>query len=282
MKSNRIFFGALACVIFVAARLLADEATPTNTAATTPTVYVPDTTHENDPMPEGVLAWDTLMESTNAASDQEQAHFTFSFTNMSSGNVAILNVHPSCGCTTAQLPLLPWIVTSGTSGQIPITVNIAGRPGTIFKYVDVFTDKGTKRLNLSITILPPVIPTLSDKDRAAGVAAAKIDRQAVFRNDCATCHVKPGEGKYGQELYNTVCAICHEANPRATMVPDLHTLKVYTNDDFWRTWIAHGKPGSFMPAFSTADGGPLSDMQIASLAAYLDQEMPALVPPPAQ
>ncbi|HUZ06869.1 MAG TPA: DUF1573 domain-containing protein, partial [Candidatus Paceibacterota bacterium] len=228
MKSNRIFFGALACVIFVAARLLADEATPTNTAATTPTVYVPDTTHENDPMPDGVLAWDRLMESTNAAADQEQAHFNFSFTNVSSGNVAILNVHPSCGCTTAQLPLLPWIVTSGTSGQIPITVNIAGRPGTIFKYVDVFTDKGTKRLNLSITILPPVIPTLSDQERAAGVAAAKIDRQAVFRNDCATCHVKNGEGKYGQELFDADCAICHEASPRATMVPDLHTLKVYT------------------------------------------------------
>src|SRR5476651_2465478 len=116
MKSNRIFFGALACVIFFAARLLADEATPTNTAATTPTVYVPDTTHENDPMPDGVLAWDRLMESTNAAADQEQAHFTFSFTNVSSGNVAILNVHPSCGCTTAQLPPLPWIVAPGTNG----------------------------------------------------------------------------------------------------------------------------------------------------------------------
>ena len=129
MKSNRVFIGALACVIFVAVRLLADEATPTNTAATTPTVYVPDTTHENDPMPDGVLAWDRLMESTNAASDQEQAHFTFSFTNVSSGNVAILNVHPSCGCTTAQLPPLPWIVAPGTNGQIPITVNIAGKSG---------------------------------------------------------------------------------------------------------------------------------------------------------
>ena len=114
------------------------------------------------------------------------------------------------------------------------------------------------------------------------MAAAKIDRQAVFKNDCATCHVKNGDGKYGQELYDADCAICHEANPRATMVPNLHALKVYTNDDFWRTWIAHGKPGSFMPAFSTPEGGPLSDMQIASLAAYLDQEMPPLVPAPAQ
>ena len=283
MKPNRIFIGALACVFFVATGLLADNATPTNTAATTPTIYVPDTTHENDPMPDGVLAWDRLMESTNAAADQEQAYFVFSFTNVSSGNVTMVAPpHPSCGCTTTKVPLIPWTIPPGASGQIPVTVNIAGRPGTIFKYVDVFTDKGTKRLNLSITILPPVIPTLSDQDRAAGMAAAKIDRQAVFKNDCAACHVKNGEGKYGQELFNADCAICHEANPRATMVPNLHAFKVYTNDDFWRTWIAHGKPGSFMPAFSTADGGPLSDMQIASLAAYLDQEMPPLVPAPAQ
>jgi cytochrome c553 len=282
MKLNRVFTGALICVIFVAARLLADDATPTNNAATTAPVYVPDTSHASDPMPDGVFAWNSLMEATNADADQEKAHFTFSFTNVSPGNVAILNVHPSCGCTTAQLPSLPWIVVPGTNGQIPITVNIAGKIGTLYKYVDVSTDKGMKRLMLQINILPPVIPTLSDKDRAAGMAAAKIDRQAVFRDDCATCHVKPGEGKYGQALFKSVCAICHEANPRATMVPDLHALQTPTNDDFWRIWIAHGKPGSLMPAFSTAEGGPLSDMQIASLAAYLDSAIPSHVAPLAQ
>jgi cytochrome c553 len=121
---------------------------------------------------------------------------------------------------------------------------------------------------------------MSDADRAHGVAAAKIDRQAVFKNDCATCHVKPGEGKYGKALYDAVCAICHEAEHRATMVPDLHAIKTATNEQFWQTWIAHGKPGSFMPAFSTADGGPLSDMQIANLAAYLDSAIPSQAAPP--
>jgi len=336
MKLHRVYIGAFTCVAFIAAGILAADAQPAGTAATTPPVYVPDISHANDPMPDGVFAWDHLMGSTNVPSDQQQAHFVFNFTNIAQkadlglatnitsitnlttvtnssfwarlwgkqitpvetiarstnvvtvtnsfapAPVAIVNVHPSCGCTTAQLPPLPWIIAPGTNGQIPITVNIAGRPGTIYKYVDVSTDRGTKRINLSITILPPVVATLSDKDREAGLAAARIDRQAVFRNDCATCHVKPGEGKYGQALYNAVCAVCHEAEHRATMVPDLHTLKVYTNDDFWRTWITHGKPGSFMPAFSTTEGGPLSDMQIDSLVAYLNQAMPALVPPPAQ
>ena len=78
-----------------------------------------------------------------------------------------------------------------------------------------------------------------------------------------------------EALYQADCAICHEAEQRATMVPDLHNLKTATNPDFWQTWIAHGKPGSFMPAFSTADGGPLTDMQIASLTAYLSQAIPS-------
>ena len=62
------------------------------------------------------------------------------------------------------------------------------------------------------------------------------------------------------------------------MVPDLHAIKTPTDYEFWRTWIAHGKPGSFMPAFSTADGGPLSDMQIASLVSYLNRAIPSQVP----
>jgi hypothetical protein len=36
-----------------------------------------------------------------------------------------------------------------------------------------------------------------------------------------------------------------------------------------------------MPAFATSQGGPLSDMQIASLAAYLNVAFPSRVPPPA-
>jgi mono/diheme cytochrome c family protein len=252
------------------------------TVATTPAVYVPDMTHVNDPLSDGIFAWDELTKATNAAAEQSQAHFTFSFTNVSTGSVAIVNVHPSCGCTTAQLPTLPWIVAAGANGQIPITVSLAGKSGTLTKTVNVSTDKGNKTLMVRITILPPVIPTLSDADRAQGMAAAKVDRQAVFKNDCATCHAMPGNGKYGKALYDAVCGVCHEAEHRATMVPDLHAIKTPTNNSFWQTWIAHGKPGSLMPAFSTADGGPLNDIQIASLAAYLDSAIPSHAASPPQ
>ena len=250
--------------------------------ATTPPVYVPDMSHVGEPLPDGILAWDNLMKSTEAAADQAQAHFTFSLTNVSSSNVAIVNVHPSCGCTTAQLPPMPWVLGPGTNGQISLTVNLAAKSGTLFKTVNIATDKGSKTLTLQIKISPPVVPVLSAADRMRGIEMSKADRQAVFKNDCATCHVKPGEGKYGQALFISVCGVCHESEHRASMVPNLHELKVPTNEQFWRIWIAHGKPGSLMPAFSTTDGGPLSDLQIASLAAYLNVAMPSHVAPPTE
>jgi mono/diheme cytochrome c family protein len=255
---------------------------PAPPVAATTAVYVPDMTHAGEPLPAGVLAWNSLLQSVDAAADQAEAHFTFNFTNISSGKVVIISVHPSCGCTTAQLPALPWMVEAGTNGEIGVTVNLAGKTGTLFKTLNVVTDRGNLNLAMRITILPPVVPTMTDADRARALDAAKVNRQAVFQGDCVACHVKPGVGKYGQALYNVSCGICHESEHRATMVPDLHAIKTPTNEDFWRTWIMHGKPGSLMPAFSTAEGGPLNDVQIASLAAYLNAAIPSKATPPPQ
>jgi mono/diheme cytochrome c family protein len=195
--------------------------------------------------------------------------------------VTILAVHPSCGCTTAELPPVPWTIPGGSNGTIKVSVNLAGKSGTLFKSVAITTDNGKKDLMLRINVLPPPPPKpMSAEERAAGIAAAKLDRQAVFKGDCMNCHAKNVEGKYGQQLFAAVCAVCHEANPRATMVPDLHNLKDPTSEEFWRTWITTGKAGTLMPAFATSQGGPLNDMQIASLAAYLNYAMPSRVFPP--
>jgi mono/diheme cytochrome c family protein len=269
----------MAGAFFAAAGLFAADVNSTNETVTSPPVFVPDTSHSNDPLPDGVLAWSSLMQETNAAADQAEAHFVFNFTNVSSGTVVILDAHGSCSCTAAELPSRPWIIPAGTNGQIGATVNLQGKPSPMIKSVTVTTDKGKKDLILRINILPRVIPTLTDAERARGVEMAKADRQAVFKGDCASCHAKPAEGRYSKALYDAVCAICHDAQNRASMVPDLHNLKVPTNDEFWRTWIAHGKAGSLMPAFSTAEGGPLNDMQIATVAAYLNTEIPSLPVP---
>jgi mono/diheme cytochrome c family protein len=275
---------AAALVVFTAGIFTA-AAQPSNDVTTAP-VYVPDLSHANEPLPDGVLAWDDLTKATDATNEQDFARFTFSFTNVTAGNVTILAVHPSCGCTTAEMPPVPWTIPPGESGQMKLNVNLAFKSGMLFKTVNVSTDKGNKTLTLRINILPPVIVKMSEEDRAKGLAAAKVDRQAVFKGDCASCHLKHIEGKYGQPLFAAICAVCHEAENRATMVPDLHNLPVPTSEEFWRTWITAGKAGSLMPAFATSQGGPLNDMQIASLAAYLNAVIPpkaaAPVPAPAK
>jgi mono/diheme cytochrome c family protein len=328
MKLRRVFVCGIAGIVLASGRLLAADGHPTNAVMATPAVYVPDTSHQNDPLPDGVLAWNGTTLETNVAANAGIAYFVFSFTNIATVHetalvtnvttitnitavtnssfywfkkisfvtnfstvtsittnnvtkpvpVTILDVHAGCACTTAKLPPMPWIIPPGTNEQFGVTVNLAGRTGPQFKTVNVKTDKGSKALVLKITILPPVIPTQSEADRARALELAKADRQAVFQGDCAVCHVKPGEGKYAKPLYDTICAICHESKTRASMVPDLHNIKTSTNVDFWQTWVAHGKAGSLMPAFSTTDGGPLSDMQIASLVQYLAATFPSQLP----
>lgn len=241
-------------------------------------VYAPDYSHESEPLPNGILQWDATMKSTNVPEGSDDAHFVYHFVNVSGSNVTILDVRPGCGCTTAQLPPTPWLLPPGTNGQIGITVDLAGKYGTLDKTVTIGTDRGSRELIALITIVPHSMTPPTDAERLKQMEIARADRQAVFKNDCATCHEKPGEGRYGRTLYDADCAICHEAQNRASMVPDLHALVVPTNVDFWRTWIAHGKPGTFMPAFSAADGGPLSDMQIESLAEYLVAAIPSKVP----
>lgn len=265
----------------VAPPLPLQSVSPTNQSLySTPSVYVPDVSHSSEPLPDGILAWDAIQKTTNVTVDVPRAHFEFNFTNVTTSSVTILNVHPSCGCTTAELPPTPWTIPSGGTGLIGLNVNIHGTGGTLFKSVTVTTDKGNKMLILRINLLPAPAVKLTDEEMLAGIMAARVDRQAVFRGKCADCHNHDLAGKYDRELFQSACAICHEAQHRATMVPDLSQLKVPTNAEFWRVWISGGKPGSLMPAFDQSQGGPLNDMQIASLARYLNTIYPTKVPLP--
>jgi cytochrome c5 len=216
----------------------------------------------HDPLPQGILVFDAELKQTTVHEGDAQAHFMFNFTNVSSKDVTISGVKTSCGCTTAELPPMPWTLPPHAKGRIPVTMNVLGHTGKDAKTVTINTIQGFKTLNVEANILPP---PADDKmgDRERNLALAKVDRQAVFKGDCAKCHADPTKDKMGQELYVVACGICHEASPRSTMVPNLNTLPVPTNFDFWQTWISQGKTNSLMPAFAQPAGGPLTEAQIS-------------------
>jgi mono/diheme cytochrome c family protein len=231
-----------------------------------------------------ILAWDADTKDQTVTNGTPEAHFTFNLTNVSPETVTINNVFTSCGCTVAKLPEQPWKLAPGTNGQIHVTMNLANKFGTVRKRITVNSDKGVKYLDVLTKILPPpASEQMNSQNRAGNQKVAMADRQAVFRGDCARCHVEPTRQKYGLALYQTACGICHEAERRATMVPDLHALKENTNAEFWRNWITHGKAGTLMPAFSEKEGGILTDAQINSLVNYLSAVIrPRPVAKPAQ
>jgi cytochrome c553 len=219
----------------------------------------------------GALAFDAEQKEYMSKPGETAANFTFNLTNISTAEVLVNRVTTSCGCTVAKLPEQPWHLAAGANGPINVTVDLRGKGGTIVKAVTVDSTAGVKSLMVKITIPPPeaIAAGNGPMDRTRNLALAQADRQAVFKNDCAECHVKPAVGKMGRELYAGACAICHDAEHRATMVPDLHVLKHPDSREYWTQITAQGKANSLMPAFAQKHGGILSEQQIVSLVDYL-------------
>lgn len=220
------------------------------------------------------LVWDAETKEYTARPGETNVLLTFNLTNTAPFEVLINDVRTSCGCTVARLPEYPWKLAAGTNGQIQVTADLRGKRGMLHKMVYVYTAAyGVKPLTVKVNIPDPALGAMGDRSRNLQIAAA--DRQAVFKNDCAKCHLEPAIGKKGAELYTAACAICHDAEHRASMVPDLRALNHPTSRDLWKTWVIQGKPGTLMPAFAKSEGGPLTDEQIDSLAEYLSVHLPS-------
>lgn len=222
-------------------------------------------------VPEDILKWDATEKEVHARTDDLDLSFSFAVTNVSATNVTINWVRPSCGCTVAKLPPTPWTLKPGEGGNIDFNLDIRGKHGTLAKYVSVDTSHGQKLLLLK-AIIPQRAPGMDN--RIKNMQLAMADRQVVFRGQCASCHATPTAGKMGEQLYAAACAICHDAPHRASMVPDLRALKKATGPDYWSFWITNGKPGTLMPGFGKAHGGPLDEEQIRSLAEFMFEKFP--------
>ena len=221
------------------------------------------------PKQETVLAWDGLVKEANLKPGETSAHFQFAFTNTSPQEVMVNAVRTSCGCTVAKVPRMPWPIPAGTNAAFEVTVDVRGKSGTVTKTVTIDTSAGYRYLTVRVSI--PVMGggSMASADRARNLQVALADRQSVLKGDCAVCHVTPGVGKKGGDLYLAVCGVCHEAEHRASMVPLLRALNKPMQAEDWRRVITEGKPDSLMPAFAADHGGPLTAEQIDSLVAYL-------------
>jgi mono/diheme cytochrome c family protein len=232
------------------------------------------------------LQWDSIQQKYDAKPGESSAPFTFHVTNVSKAEVSITRLQTSCGCTVAQLPPLPnepFKLLPGSNVAINVTMDLRGKAGAVSKMINVDSSDGHHALTVVVTIPPPA-PIAASGDphaapnamgnRALNIQNALADRQAIFKGDCASCHVQKGVGKFGQELYAASCGICHDAEHRAAMVPDLKVPRSERDLAFWQKWIMEGKPGTLMPAFAQAHGGPLTQEQIDSLTVYLFQTYP--------
>ena len=258
------------------------------------------------------LKWDAETKEVNPKPGDLAATYSFVVTNASDRDVMLNALRTSCGCTVAQLPATPYKLAPGAKVAIAVTLDLRGRSGTLTKTVTVASSAEIKslivRANLpqAVAGAPGVTPATPGRpvairaagavsapvavpvanatgDRAMNIQNALADRQAVFKGDCVTCHVDKGVGKLGADLYLASCGICHEAEHRAAMVPDLKVPRSPRDLAFWQKWIAEGKPGTLMPAFAAAHGGPLTQEQADSLTVYLYQYFPrhppaALIP----
>jgi mono/diheme cytochrome c family protein len=98
--------------------------------------------------------------------------------------------------------------------------------------------------------------------QAADLSHAQAAGSELYADNCAACHGDGGEGKVGPAL-----------NSR--------TLLKTTHDDTLFSLIRTGVPGTVMPAWGQAHGGPLTDQQATQLVAFIrawEATAPEIVP----
>lgn len=209
------------------------------------------------------LKWNQTTQKIKALAFATNVSVTFFYTNTTQQTVQLVRIRPSCGCTVPAAGRLPKEIQPGAVDKITFKTDISGKSGTLNKGALIRTTDSAYFLNFSIEI-PPMDPM-----RSANRTLAKADPQAIFRGDCAQCHAEPALGKHGKELYRTACGICHDAEHRASMVPDLRKHPLPNTREAWVQLITHGKPDTLMPGFALEHNGPLTAAQINSLADFM-------------
>ena len=103
------------------------------------------------------LKWDQPQQKISVKPGDKAVTAKYRFTNNSSSPVTIVDVRPSCGCTTATLAKKTY--APGESGEIDAKLNFAGHTGHQEKWIYVTTNSsGTEPTLLTLAVdIPPDI-----------------------------------------------------------------------------------------------------------------------------
>ncbi|MBV8215979.1 MAG: DUF1573 domain-containing protein [Verrucomicrobia bacterium] len=103
------------------------------------------------------LKWDQPQQKLSAKPGDKAVSAKYRFTNQGTSPVTIVDVRPSCGCTTATLAKK--VFAPGESGEIDARFNFAGHTGHQEKWIYVTTNlAGTEPMLLTLAVdIPPEI-----------------------------------------------------------------------------------------------------------------------------
>src|SRR5579863_1972062 len=121
------------------------------------------------------LVWDALEKEAWPKAGAPTADFTFSATNASDAVLTVQSVQTSCGCTVAKIPAQPWVFAPHSNSDMTISVNLAGKSGTVAKTITV----NTEGLGPQILTVVVHMPDSQESMRLQNDQVAKADRQAV-------------------------------------------------------------------------------------------------------
>jgi beta-lactamase regulating signal transducer with metallopeptidase domain len=132
---------------------------------------------------DGVLAFDKELKEATVNAGEAEAKFKFNLTNVSSSDITITNISTSCGCTVAKMPASPWVLAPGATGEIPVTMNVAGKSGELTKTITVNSDKGTKTLIVKATIMAASPIQLAENSVPATTPRSPLDGVLAFEKE---------------------------------------------------------------------------------------------------
>lgn len=95
----------------------------------------------------------------------------FTFTNKSQGPLTITNVRASCGCTTPAYNREP--IAPDAEGQITVSYNAKGRPGSFHKSVTITLTNGNETFTYYVYIKGKVTPAQQPAQTSPVVVEAK-------------------------------------------------------------------------------------------------------------